>query len=76
MAEAAAATTIHFQRLWLCLKPPEDGGVHFVIPEGTVSITQPVGWRQEEGEDSWVGWEVDKTKVTRVLFCWLVHTNS
>ena len=41
------------------------GGLHFAIPEGTVSITG--GWNDTKG-GSWAewGWGVDKTKVTSV----------
>ena len=40
--------------------------LHFAIPEGTVSITQP-DWNGE-GHDSWEEWRVDKEKVTSVTF--------
>ena len=52
MAAAAAA-----------LPSEEDSGLHFAVPEGTVSITG--GWGDPKG-GSWAGWEVDKTKVTSV----------
>eukprot|EP00729_Bicosta_minor_P004349 gene4349-biopygen1139 len=46
------------------------GGVHFVIPEGTTSIkgVDIFGgiFGNGEDEDSWEKWGVDKTKVTRV----------
>ena len=35
--------------------PPSAGGVHFAIPEGTASITQP-NPATGEGHDSWREW--------------------
>ena len=45
--------------------PPSGGGVHFAIPEGTASITQPHP-ATGEGHDSWEEWGVDKEDVTSV----------
>ena len=44
---------------------PPGEGLHFAIPEGTVSITQPHPITGE-GHDSWEEWGVDKEAVTSV----------
>ena len=44
---------------------PSGGGVHFAIPEGTSSITQPDPY-SGEGHDSWAQWGVNKEEVTSV----------
>ena len=45
--------------------PPSGGGVHFVVPDGTVLITQP-DLASGDGQDSWREWGVDKEMVTSV----------
>ena len=44
---------------------PSGGGVHFAIPEGTTSTTQPDS-DTGEGHDSWREWGVDRTTVASV----------
>lgn len=45
--------------------PPSGGGVHFVVPDGTVLITQP-DLASGIGHDSWREWGLDKEMVTSV----------
>ena len=47
------------------LTAPSGGGVHFAIPEGTTTITQP-NLLDEGRHDSWREWGVDKREVTSV----------
>ena len=44
--------------------PSSGDGLHFVIPEGTASISQP-DWVRD-GHDSWAEWGVDKETLTGV----------
>ena len=44
---------------------PSGDGVHFAIPEGTTSITQPDEY-SGEGHDSWAEFGVNKEEVTSV----------
>eukprot|EP00729_Bicosta_minor_P017688 gene17688-biopygen9423 len=62
MAAAAAESAASATAL------PSEGhdGLHFAIPEGTTTITQPNWLRGGDVLDSWKEWGVDKTKVTRV----------
>ena len=48
------------------LTAPSGGGVHFAIPEGTTTITQPDAIFDEGRHDSWREWGVDKEEVTSV----------
>ena len=48
------------------LTAPSGGGVHFAIPEGTTTITQPHPYFDEGRHDSWREWGVDKGEVTSV----------
>ena len=46
---------------------PSEDGVHFTIPEGTTSITQPGRICGHDSEtDSWREWRVNKEEVTSV----------